>query len=173
MHCISPNKKNNSFFDFAESILFDTDKWQDVDYRKLEVDSSAYDVIYEKNVRRKSLNLIYILDEIRQEMGYAGSQCIDLLIQIEKTVHQGKMRGASIDDSVLRELVTKFADGALLESDFVAERISSWEYKIMRRKFLYLDPLNDKGEFICELRKFARNVQENIGADDFYRKSLG
>ncbi|WP_041794020.1 hypothetical protein [Micavibrio aeruginosavorus] len=164
MCAVDLDTERNSLSDFVESILFDMGDKKRIDYRKLEADSPAYDVIYEKSVRRKCLNLIYILDEIRQEMGYTGSRCVDLLIEMERFLRLRKIHGMDIDDSVLQDLLVGLSDDVMAESDFVANRLSAWEYKIMKRKFRHLDPLSGKDEFICGLRKFAFNLQNSICA---------
>ena len=165
MYCSHSHGKYKSFFDFAENILFDVEDERRIDYKKLEVDSPAYDVIYEKRVRRKCLNIIYTLDEVRQEMGHAGSKCIDLLIQIEKVVRQGKMYKITVDDVSLQHLILKLTDCILAECDFIAARLSAREYKILQRKLFHLSPVNSREDFLQQLRKFALDLRQDMAQE--------
>lgn len=164
-------KTDADLFDYAENILFCKNDNALVDYERLDAESFKYDVFYEKGIRRADLNLIYILDEIKQEMGFSGSQCIDLLIKIEFLLCHARTHNVLSAREDLFQTIASLADFVLAECEFISTRLSGREYAMVRRKMLHLRPLNSKSEFLQQLRLFAgglkMDVSDFVGALDF------
>lgn len=80
-------KQIQKFINITEEIFYKApDNLQILDYIRLNANSYGYDNQYDKKVRRKELNLLYLLDEIMLESHKDIVSITDILNQIEDTI---------------------------------------------------------------------------------------
>jgi hypothetical protein len=151
-----------TYIKVTESVLFCTPEDNSLDYSKLDVESSTYDVTYEKKTRRKELNLIYFLEEIRLFAGFPQGKCITMLSDIERRLFSSQFYRLLIFDyqldSMLEELLV-FADLVEEESDFIEREVSESVYLKISAQMQVLHPPISKGLFVYELRILANSLR--------------
>lgn len=140
---------------YVESMLFSTPLDEDVDYVRLDVETRFYDPVYERTIRKKNLNLVYFLDDIRQHLDMPGSQCIDILIDIERRLSRSQMVGAVHYINDLDRDVMFLSDLLQAECTFLKMKLSAVDYAALTEKVPHLGVPADLASFLLELKRLS------------------
>lgn len=140
---------------YAEGMLFSISADEDVDYVRLDVETRFYDPAYERAIRKTSLNLIYFLDDIRQHLDLPGSQCIDILIDIERRLSRSQMVGAVHHIIDLDRDVMFLSDLLQAEYLFLKMKLPADDYAALIAKVPHLGLPADLFLFLLELKRLS------------------
>jgi hypothetical protein len=140
---------------YAESILFSIPPGEEVDYVRLDIETRFYDPAYEKAIRKKNLNLIYFLDDIRQHLDLPSSQCIDILIDIERRLSRSQMVGAVHHIVDLDQDILCLSDLLQAECTFLQMKLSAEDYAALSHQVPHLGVPGDLASFLLELKRLS------------------
>ncbi len=137
---------------------------KEIEYLKLNVHSRHYDKKYDEKVRRKSLNLIYILSEILADKSI-HSDTLDKMDDLENYIFSPEFYRCLILnvaqpelDRVLNEVISAIKN----DLRFFDENVDASEYGQFRERFLFLNPPKAHSMFVEELHQL-RSVMQSVG----------
>jgi hypothetical protein len=147
--------RRDQYIRYAESMLFSAPSDEEIDYVRLDVETPFYDPVYERAIRKKNLNLIYFLDDIRQHLDLPSSQCIDILIDIERRLSRSQMVGAVHHIVDLDRDVRFLSDLLQAEYTFLQTKLLAEDYLALSEKVPHLGVPGDLASYLQELKRLS------------------
>jgi hypothetical protein len=146
-------------------FYFTTGEKRDLDHKKIDVNSTSYDRIYEQKTRRRELNLLYVLDEIFLINRIYSHSAMDLLTDLEDTIFSSAFHRQLIfgvfDVSVIKKM-QKLITTSKKKIDFLQKKISNENYIASISGLEFLFPPTSKDEFLDELQKLIIFIENKI-----------
>lgn len=149
----------------VEGLFYKTNKEGEIlSYLKLNVASEGYDKHYEQRIRRKELNLLYVLDEALSQAEINTHRTIECLDALEEYISSPDFYRQLIFDG--EKIKTKKYIDALLKalkkaSAILKEAVTDKEYEACIKNLSYLNPPPKKDTLISKLNNIE-NVVVNI-----------
>ena len=144
-----------------ESVLFSSNSNNCVEYSKLVGDSSFYDPTYERNIRRKELNVFYLLDEIVLDTMAVDAGIVNILNGLEEMILSPTLYRNLIFKNVPVGAI-KNIDKLCSESSYFIElldkTISQKKYADIVANFEYLNPPKSKDTFLKNINSLIRQL---------------
>lgn len=159
----TPISKIYDYVFLLEDILFSSDEEAHLDYSKLDKQSPFYDAEYEAAMRKKELNVLYLLDEIIFFKTKHESEGLDILNEIESVLFSPNFYRELLfkePSFPFRIKIEKLCKVIKENTNYIKDAVSKNEYKNIILIFEYLSPPPTKEKFLADLEGLASFLKE-------------
>lgn len=159
------NIENIEYIYNIENLFFPRREDVKLDYEKLFVDSFLYDSDYERGVRNKAINSLYVLDELLITLLDKDFNIVNILGEIEDDILEHHLMYkvfSNVELLNIKSNLERVCANIRKGISFLNKDMSENSYLLLVSDFSNLDISRTKTEFIKEVEQIVSFIEDTL-----------